>query len=238
VPWQFNESYPNAWCTAVVDHLGDPKPAYHAVAAAYGPAHVCAAFARQAWAGEAEFQAAVWAWSRDEPRAGCAATARVVAADGTVLAETSWPLDLPGGPAAAAGDVRVPVAGVPTDLFVLDLALTGPDGRSLSRNRYLFSRTADLAPLLDLAVAEVAAEVTADGDHWRVRLAHRSGPVAAGLRLVDDRPAAAAGWAVSAAPVDLLPGETRTVPVTWRGAEPAGRRLTLEGWNVRARALG
>ena len=24
IPWQFNESFPNAWCTAAVDHSGDP----------------------------------------------------------------------------------------------------------------------------------------------------------------------------------------------------------------------
>ncbi|MFL6074374.1 MAG: hypothetical protein ACJ73S_13350 [Mycobacteriales bacterium] len=61
------------------------------------------------------------------------------------------------------------------------------------------------------------------------------------LRISPDQPVrsgAAPARAVSAGPVDLPPGETRTVPVTWRGAELAGRRLTLEGWNVRARSLG
>jgi hypothetical protein len=37
--------------------------------------------------------------------------------------------------------------------------------------------------------------------------------------------------------VDLLPGETRTLRATWRGAPVAGRRVTLDGWNVRRRML-
>ena len=35
IPWQFNESFPNAWCTAAVDWHGEPKPAYWGVARAY-----------------------------------------------------------------------------------------------------------------------------------------------------------------------------------------------------------
>ena len=35
IPWQFNESFPNAWCTCAVDYHGEPKPAYYGVARAY-----------------------------------------------------------------------------------------------------------------------------------------------------------------------------------------------------------
>ena len=44
IPWQFNESYPNAWGTSAVDHRGDPKPAYWGVARAYAPDAVSAQF--------------------------------------------------------------------------------------------------------------------------------------------------------------------------------------------------
>ena len=60
--------------------------------------------------------------------------------------------------------------------------------------------------------------------------------VALGLRLTDARPV---GWPervgyVYVAPnfVTLLPGENTTLVVDWAGAEPSGRRLRLEGWNV------
>ena len=34
LPWQLNESFPNAWCTSAVDWLGEPKPVFAAVARA------------------------------------------------------------------------------------------------------------------------------------------------------------------------------------------------------------
>jgi beta-mannosidase len=61
-PWQLNESYPNAWCTSVLDWTSAPKPAYYGVRLAYRLAHVCARFSHWAWAGEATFVADVFAW--------------------------------------------------------------------------------------------------------------------------------------------------------------------------------
>src|SRR5581483_11715534 len=40
LPWQLNEAYPNAFCTSCVDHRGEPKPAYHAVARAFAPRRI------------------------------------------------------------------------------------------------------------------------------------------------------------------------------------------------------
>jgi hypothetical protein len=53
IPWQLNESYPNAWCTAAVDWWGEPKPAYYGVRRAYLGAP-SARFATCAWGGETE----------------------------------------------------------------------------------------------------------------------------------------------------------------------------------------
>jgi beta-mannosidase len=95
IPWQLGESFPNAWCTSVVDWHGRPKPAFHGVARAYRGAPR-ASFATAAWGGHAEMRATV------------TAPARLLDLDGRVVAEgedqISAPLD------AFAGDV-----------FVLDL---------------------------------------------------------------------------------------------------------------------
>jgi beta-mannosidase len=53
IPWQFAESYPNAWCTAAVGWDGDPKPAYWGVKRAYGGAP-SARFATCTWGGAEE----------------------------------------------------------------------------------------------------------------------------------------------------------------------------------------
>jgi beta-mannosidase len=101
LPWQFNESFPNAWCTAAVDWHGNPKPAYWGVARAYRPDHPTAQFATSAWGGERGVRARVHG----------DATARLVRLDGTVVAE-------------ARGEVVAPTDEL-GDVFLLDL-----DGRN------------------------------------------------------------------------------------------------------------
>jgi beta-mannosidase len=96
LPWQFNESYPNAWCTAAVDHHGDAKPAYHGVARAYRGAP-SARFATCAWGGEAEVRAQVQG------------PARIVDLHGEVVAE-------------GEGELAALLDAIPTDVFMLDLA--------------------------------------------------------------------------------------------------------------------
>ena len=97
IPWQFNESYPNAWCTSAVDYHGLPKPVYWGVRRAYAGAP-SASFLTCAWGGEREVRARVWG----------GAGARLVGIDGSVVAE--------GG-----DEIAAPVDAIPTDVFVLDL---------------------------------------------------------------------------------------------------------------------
>ncbi len=63
IPWQLNESYPNAWCTCAVDYHGEPKPAYYGVSRAYRGAP-SPRFATSAWGGEREASATVSAPAR------------------------------------------------------------------------------------------------------------------------------------------------------------------------------
>jgi beta-mannosidase len=97
LPWQFNESFPNAWCTAAVDWHGEPKPAYWGVARAYRDGHPTAQFATCAWGGEAEMRARIHG----------DVTARLVNLDGSVVAE-------------ARDEIRAHLAEL-SEVFVLDL---------------------------------------------------------------------------------------------------------------------
>ena len=95
IPWQLNESFPNAWCTCAVDWHGNPKPAYHGVARAYRGAP-SAQFLTSAWGGLAEACAVV------------SGPARFVDLDGRVVA---------GG----EGELVAPLDAFAYDVFVLDL---------------------------------------------------------------------------------------------------------------------
>ncbi|WP_329460472.1 glycoside hydrolase family 2 protein [Streptomyces sp. NBC_01497] len=220
IPWQFNEPFPNAWCTSAVDHRGDPKPAYYGVRRAYRRAHVCASFATQAWAGRELFEARVRVWGGAR---GDVMSARLLTPAGEVVAATTGPV------------LRVPLSAVPGELFLLDLEQRDSVGELRSSNRYVHSATGDLAPLLDLPPAEVAVHGMPGG----LRLVHTGGPAALGLCLSDARPVEADGWAVFGdSMLDLMPGESTEITVTWRDAPERGRAVLLEGWNVHARECG
>jgi beta-mannosidase len=166
IPWQFNESFPNAWCTSAVDWHGEPKPAYHGVARAYRGAPA-AQFATCAWGGLGEVRAAV------------SAPARLVDLDGRVVAD-------------GEGEIAAPLDAFAYDVFLLDLGT----------NRYVMSRTENLAPLLDLPATRL--ELT-DG------VLRNTGGVAA-IGIVTDGDV-----------LDVLPGES--VPIHGVRAEGWNARV-------------
>lgn len=226
LPWQFNEAYPNAWCTAVVDYWGEPKPAYYGVKRAYRPRHVCASFETWAWGGHAEVSARIYAWPGP-----AAVSARFVDLSGGVAAEAVWDL---AGDTAYVGELRVAREAIATAAFVLDLGCTGPEG-AVAQNRYLMSVGRDLSALLDVSPAAVQVSAESEGV---LCLRHTAGPAAIGLTLEDGRPREMPGWAVFDDNVlHLLPGEAATVRVSWPGAPVYGRAVLAGGWNVAERLV-
>jgi len=176
LPWQFNEPFPNAWCTSAVDWHGEPKPAYWGVARAYrgGP---FAQFATCAWGGLGEVRASV------------TAPAELIDLDGRVVA-------------SGEHEVSAPLHAFAYDVFVLDVG---------GLNRYVMTRTENLAPLLDLP----RTRLSLSGGMLR----NTGDLIAIGVVVeADDR------WAVFDDNVlDVLPGEGIRVG-------PAQR---AEGWNAR-----
>ncbi len=237
IPWQLNESYPNAWCTSAVDHRGDPKPAYFAVAHAYEPVHVCASHTTTAWGGRPEIRATVFGWSNAGSLPGTRVDARLVELDGAVVASEHWMLDLPGDArAVAAGQVGLSLDPSNDRPVLLDLALAGEDGVPRSATRVPFSRTADLGPYVDLPRTRVVAECVDDGrDGWQLELRNDGGTAAIGISILDGRPVEAPGWAeASDGWFHLLPGEGRSIAVRWADAPAADRRVWIDGWNLEA----
>ena len=129
IPWQLNESYPNAWCTCSIDYHAVPKAAYYGVARAYRGAP-SARFATCAWGGEAEVRAQV------------SAPARLVNLDGSVVAES------------ATGDIAAPLDAFTADVFLLDLAQEA-GSTTYGWNRYVMTRRENLEPLLELPPANI-----------------------------------------------------------------------------------
>ncbi|TDD72325.1 hypothetical protein E1262_03175 [Jiangella aurantiaca] len=234
LPWQLAESYPNAWCTAVVDHAGEPKPAYHAVARAYRPERVTARLDRIALAGE-PVAVEAWLWSSPGRAAGGTVTARLLDASGSVLAEERWPVSDSVGVPRPVGRLVAALEWLPSHVVYVELEWRTAGGDLVDRECVELSTAADLAPLLDLEPAKLWFHVEHpddSGSGWDVDVAHAGGPVVVGLQLSDDRPPQSTGWAlVDGDPRPLLPGERRRFTVEWRH-DTGPRRLLLESWNT------
>jgi hypothetical protein len=200
------------------------------VAEAYRPLQASAAFPTIAWGRRAGFTARLWVSTGRDPLDG-RLDAALLSADGAPSHKESWDVTVPSDSSACVASVDWPLDGLTSDVFWLDLRVGGGDPAGQVATRYVFSRTADLAPFLRLPPTTL--EIGRDGDVLRVR---NAGDVAALLvGVADGRPAAAAGYArFSSGHFSLMPGEQRQVSVAWTGAPDDDRRIAVGGWNTGA----
>ncbi|MDF1605770.1 hypothetical protein [Nocardioides sp. YIM 152315] len=230
LPWQLAESFPNAWCTAVVDHLGEPKPAYHAVTRAFADDRVTLRVDRAAWP-DAAPAADLWLWSTGGVATGSTLRLLLVDHDGKPVDGWRWrDLASVGEPAVRA---TVSPASAPAGAVLCwDARWTAADGTVLDRTVELLTTAPDWSPVLDLDRASVATTVTHTGpDRAVVEVAQLTGPLVVGPTLADARPAYDAGLvAVHGDPNPLLPGESRSFAISWTGDRPP--LLRLEGFNL------
>lgn len=189
VVWMGNEPYANFSNTSLVDYDGVPKPAYHALRAAFAKDAASLRYERIAYAPGETFQAAIWTAEENRERT----RARLYDMTGRVLAES--------GPDRL---LTWPVEAVAADVFIVRLE---PAGRE-----YYFTvsdnpERASFFPLRALPAVRLGYRLTgADGAPWTLRL-ENPGPAAALFVEV----MATGWWDVRPNLLTLLPGESATV---------------------------
>ncbi|MBN8636056.1 MAG: hypothetical protein J0M07_12085 [Anaerolineae bacterium] len=209
LPWQFNEPYPNATCTAAVDYYGIAKPAYYAVARAYAPIHVSARFATMAWGKSSTFSAQVWVNNAYERAyAEVELRVRLHSVRGTVIHEWVSSVAWTANSAQQIFALAHPLVDV-TEVFFLDLRLTDSDGSVIAQNRYPFTRSDTLAPLLNLPSTGVYMQQTDVNGMATLTLANSGEAVAFGLWLEDEVGSHYTQFSDNY--LYLLPGETATI---------------------------
>lgn len=228
LPWQLNESYPNAWCTSALDFHGDPKPAYFAVSRAFAERRVTLRVDRAAWHGHATARVEAWLWAEQPVSAGSVLVLAARGLDGTVFAQERFDVQEVSGPTVCAA-LSVATSELP-DIFVWEAEwfdATDTRGSTIDVERMLATTTADFGALFD--VPPTTLETVADDEGMLVR---NVGTIAAvTLRIVDPRPAGAHGWLVTDGDTrPLFPGEERRFAVRW--VESSASPVLLEGWNV------
>jgi beta-mannosidase len=237
LPWQLAESFPNAWCTSVVEWSGEAKPALHAARRAFARDRATLRTPRSAWQGHDALTAEAWVWSESGAAAGSVVRLRLRDAAGTVLDETaSDPLTGVSSPRRAV-ELRTPRPGA-EGIVIWEAEWIAAEGSTIDVERSVATLGADFGPLLDLAAASVEVDVDETGDSWRITLTHSGGGPVIGPVVHDARPwTAPARLIVRDDPRPLLPGESRIVDVEWRGGERRERALSLDAWNLAPIAL-
>ena len=233
MPWQFNEPYPMASCTSAVDYFGVPKPLYYGARAAYRPLAISARYPTLAWAGRETFEAEAWlAPAEGQPVENARLTWKLVGLDGKVFASATVPAAAPDDHPAQTAQIGCPMEQIEDNLFFLDLQLASAQGQTLAENRYLFTRAANLAPILALPAAQISTEVVHQQDCWEVRLTN-TGVIAALYVQLEMETVNSGGWAN---PDEnyfcLLPGETRLARVEWENVPYPQRQVAVWAWNL------
>jgi len=245
LPWQFNEPYPMAACTSAVDYYARPKPAYYAVARAYAPLSVSARFPTIAWQGRELFDAEVWACnSHEQSYDDARVQMRLIGVSGRVYVRRTDTVSFGSNCATRLACLQASLVDIREAVFFLDLQLLDLNGTLLCHNRYAFSRTANLSPLLvcpsttlSVSPSRTLKNAAGESEHflWLTNSGERT---ALFVWLEEARKPDSPGYAY----FDdnyfcLLPQESRTVRVTWKDIPVRERRLEVSAWNVERRLL-
>jgi beta-mannosidase len=231
LPWQFNEPYPMAACTSAVDYYAHPKPVYHAVAHAYEPVHVSASFPTIAWRGDQRFASTVWVNnSKKERSAGL--IARVVGMDGSVYQRWEKDVRIQSNHAQKLQKVEWDWQTLRGSIFFLDLLLKNATGDILSQNRYLFSTSANLAPLFHTDGTELSVSEWEGGSgRWKVK--NEGDATALNVWFQDSRERGAVGYLTFHENYFcLFPGEERTIVVQMQEEMQPAPGFEVQGWNT------
>lgn len=166
-PWQFNEPYPNLYCTSSLDYFGNPKPAYYGVKKAYAPYLVNASFERASLQGkewlEADIYGATNLPAQKENRT-YTVLARIYALSGEILQEEAFPLKKLQIRASHAGKIRFSLKNTEEELLLLRLALKEEGTEEiLAENEYLFTTGRDLGAVFRMEAPELTAEGQEEG---------------------------------------------------------------------------
>ncbi|HEX4443653.1 MAG TPA: hypothetical protein VHZ81_08800 [Galbitalea sp.] len=235
LPWQFSESYPNAWCTSAVDYFGEPKPAYFAVSRAFAPTRATVRTDRTAWAGHERATMTVWVWADHGVTSESVVTANAQDPLGGILASASFPVPAVTEP-LGVGELVVDLANIDGP-FAWVVEWRTVTGYLLDREVVLATAAETLGEIATLPPATAQTKITWRDAVAEVHVRHTGGPLIPMLRLRDTRPPGEEGaLIVTGDPRPLLPGDERVLSVDF--SQVRGRkRAALEGWNLEAIAI-
>jgi beta-mannosidase len=157
----------------------------------------------------------------------------LVGAGGKTYAEHARTVSFGPNRAAKLAVLHEQLENIPEEVFFLDLQLIDSTGTRVAHNRYTYSRTTTLAPLFSSPATRLSISSQAGESERILTLTNTGATAAMSVWLEDARDLNAAGYAYfDDNYFSLLPGELRTVRVTWIDAEAEEQRLEVSAWNT------
>ena len=143
-PWQFNEPYPNNYCTSNVDYYANPKPAYYGVKNSYHNIMVSASFSSSRLEVGKEFNTKIFVTTnKSKPELlsleKLTLCCEVIGSDGAIFYQSCERCILPMDCTEQKAEITLPPERLDTPLILLRLRLSRDEGEVIAENEYLFT---------------------------------------------------------------------------------------------------
>lgn len=154
--WQFNEPWPNIFCTTICDYFGEAKMAYYWTKDAYRPMHASLMYEKLHYEMGQRFETSVYAHGTQSQEVEVAA--QVLTDDGTILSEYAFSGHVGDNAAALMGNIDFDITVEHGKLFYIRLVIDNQSDRF--ENLYIFSTIKDqpYAPALLLKGGNLEVE--------------------------------------------------------------------------------
>lgn len=239
IPWQFNEPWPNLFCSNAVDYYTEPKMAYYAVAQSYAPVHISARYDSLRVRPGGQLQVRCFVSNTGKAVSNCLVRWALRTLTGGLVSEGEGQTDLEPNAATDAGDV---IFGIPSDLravMVLSLSVHDSADNLLARSEYFFSSADEpaFAAMVDPPEAQIkvlgSSQAPAEcGSSLAIEISNSGPACALFVRAAprDNRPAAffRNNYVV------LAPGDRASIDAFL--AKPVSG-FTIAGWNTNDEAV-
>jgi beta-mannosidase len=234
-PWQFNEPYPNAYCTSSLDYYANPKPAYYGVRNSYDRVLVSASFESPSLFEKSEFSADFFVTTslldNELKKFGnISVRYELEGIDGIKYFSKENSIILPENSTQKIDEIRVPEGEIKSALFLLRLSITGQDGGLIAENEYLFTKEMHFGSVFLLP--EPNLEYRQDENSLNIR--NKGQYAALFLFLSCDDPLPQKDFLYfSKNYLCILPGEERSVELSADSGNISGKRISAESFLYR-----
>ncbi|SKA85340.1 beta-mannosidase [Clostridium sp. USBA 49] len=166
-PWQFNEPYPNNYCTSSLDYYGNPKPAYFGIKKAYSSFLISASFESSSLFKKEDFKCSIFIGTQLlsqelEVLEKLKSVVEIAAVDGTICYKSTMDCKAVENATVKLVDLNIKLNKIPTSLFLLRLRLE-TDNKILASNEYLFTKGKDLKDVFELEQPSLLLKQTEKG---------------------------------------------------------------------------